>query len=304
MAVGLGALAVTLLSTGCGGPPRQDVVVVYCAQDQVFAEPVFEDFRAKTGIRVLPVWDSEAVKTVGLANRLLAERSHPQCDVFWANEELRARQLAAQGVFQPGGGFATFGYRSRRMVINTNKVSAAAAPGSILDLTNAAWRGHVALAYPLFGTTAAHFLALRQRWGDAAWKSWCRALQANHPLLVDGNSVVVKLVGQGEAWLGLTDSDDINGAIREGAPVAALPLTPELLIIPNALGVVQGSPHPESAARLMAFLQRAAVGFRLVRDGAIEGAERPADGGLKVDWDPLLKDLEPATETLKQIFLR
>ena len=29
---------------------------------------------------------SEAVKTVGLANRLLAEMNHPQCDVWWSNE--------------------------------------------------------------------------------------------------------------------------------------------------------------------------------------------------------------------------
>ena len=34
-------------------------------------------------------------------------------------------------------------------------------------------------------------------------------MAANKPFLVDGNSVVVKLVGKGEAWVGLTDSDDI-----------------------------------------------------------------------------------------------
>ncbi len=52
-------------------------------------------FEKETGIKVKAVYDSEAVKTVGLANRLLAERSHPQCDVFWGNEEMRTRQLAA-----------------------------------------------------------------------------------------------------------------------------------------------------------------------------------------------------------------
>ena len=58
------------------------VVVVYAAQDQVYAEPVFAEFQKETGIKVKAVYDSEAVKTVGLANRLLAERSHPQCDMF------------------------------------------------------------------------------------------------------------------------------------------------------------------------------------------------------------------------------
>ena len=57
---------------------QQNTVVVYCAQDQVFAEPIFKEFTEQTHIKVRPAFDSEAVKTVGLANRLLAERTHPQ----------------------------------------------------------------------------------------------------------------------------------------------------------------------------------------------------------------------------------
>jgi len=54
-----------------------------------YAEPIFREFEKQTGIKVLAVYDNESVKTVGLANRLLAERSHPQCNVFWGNEEMR-----------------------------------------------------------------------------------------------------------------------------------------------------------------------------------------------------------------------
>src|SRR5262245_48604861 len=46
-------------------------VTVYAAQDQVFAEPLLKEFERETGIRVRAAYDSEAVKTVGLANRLL-----------------------------------------------------------------------------------------------------------------------------------------------------------------------------------------------------------------------------------------
>ena len=76
------------------------VVVIYASQDQVYAEPILKEFEKQTGIKARAVYDSEAVKTVGLANRLLAERSNPQCDVFWNNEELRTRQLAAQDIFR------------------------------------------------------------------------------------------------------------------------------------------------------------------------------------------------------------
>src|SRR2546428_5982568 len=227
------------------------VVVPYCAQDQVYAEPIFRDFEKATGIKVRAVYDSEAVKTVGLANRLLAERSHPQCDAFWGNEEMRTRQLAAQNVFRETNGWAAFGYRSRRMVINTNQLSVASAPHSLIDLTNETWREKVALSYPQFGTTATHFHALRQHWGDDAWQTWCRALAANKPFLVDGNSVVVKVVAKGEAWVGLTDSDDIADGQREGLPIAACPMSGETLLIPNTVAVTRGAPHAEAAQRLV-----------------------------------------------------
>src|ERR1051326_5123413 len=117
------------------GAKRPNQVIVYCAQDQVYAEPVFKTFEKQTGIKVRAVYDNEAVKTVGLANRLLAERSHPQCDVFWGNEEMRTRQLAAQGVFGSSNGWAAFGYRSRRIVINTNFVSERRSPNRPVDNT-------------------------------------------------------------------------------------------------------------------------------------------------------------------------
>src|SRR5258708_15064704 len=246
-------------------------VIAYCAQDQEYAEAIFSDFEKATGIKVRAVYDSEAVKTVGLANRLFAERSHPQCDVFWGNEEMRTRQLAGQNVFRETNGWAAFGYRSRRVVIHPNQLSVASAPHSLIDLTNETWRGKIALAYPQFGTTATHFHALRQHWGDDAWQIWCHALASNKPFLVDGNSVVVKVVAKGEAWIGLTDSDDIADGQREGLPIAACPMNSESLLIPNTVAVTRSAPHPESAQLLFDYLQRQEVVERLVAARALEG---------------------------------
>lgn len=309
-------------------------VIVYTSQDQIYAEPILKEFEKQTGIRVRALYDSEAVKTVGLANRLLAERRNPQCDVFWGNEELRTRQLATKNVFRETNAWATVGFRSRRIVINTNFVSLRptpnpskegtiagpqhransppgrgqgwVAPRSLLELTNKIWRGKVALAYPLFGTTATHFLTLRQHWGEANWQAWCRALLANKPLLVDGNSVVVRLVAHGEAWIGLTDSDDIAAAQREGHPVAALPLSDGSLLIPNTVAVIRRAPHPESAQRLFEHLQRREVVERLIDVRALEGLS-PKEVNtptLKPDWTALLGDLDSATTTLTEMFLR
>ena len=328
-------------------PPRQ--VVIYAAQDQVYAEPILREFEKETGIKVKAVYDSEAVKTVGLANRLLAERSHPQCDVFWGNEEMRTRQLAAQNIFRETNGWAAFGYRSRRIVINTNFVSLPnftkadnspmaystnrlQSPKSLLELTNAIWRGKVALAFPQFGTMATHFHALRQLWGEERWLAWCRALAANKPFVVDGNSIVVKQVARGEAWIGLTDSDDIAAGQREGLPIAALDgrarhsvraaldqtddgahgvtrpttdLTAEILLIPNTVAVIRNAPHPANAQKLFEYLQRREVAENLVQANALENATNGTDATtMKPDWDALLRDLETTTKQLNEIFLR
>ena len=278
-------------------------VFLYTSQDQVYAEPILKEFEQQTRIKVRAVYDSEAVKTVGLVNRLIAERDHPQCDIFWNNEELRTRQLAAKGVFEK---WAAVGHRSRRIAVNTSKLALSAAPRSLIELTNETWRGRLALAYPLFGTTATHFLALRQSWSDKRWQHWCRALAANKPFLVDGNSVAAQLVAKGEAWLGLTDSDDIAAEQREGASIVPLPLTEESLLIPNTVAVVRGARHHQAAEKLYAYLQRSDVLEKLVAAHALEGVS-PSTGAkatLKPDWDRLVTELEAGTTELKQIFLR
>ncbi len=288
-----------------GGNSPTNSVIVYAAQDQVYAEPILKDFEKQTGINVRAVYDSEATKTVAIANRLLAERGHPQCDVYWGNEELRTRQLASRNIFRETNGWAAFGYRSRRMVVPAS-FDGAAVPDSLIELTNSIYRGKVALAYPLFGTTATHFLALRQHWGESNWLAWCRALAANKPFLVDGNSVAVKFVVRGEAVIGLTDSDDIAAEIREGAKVKALPISGETLLIPNTVAVVRHAPHPVAAQRLFDYLQTDAVTEQLVQGGAIEGA-RAADvrtATLKPNWEAVLPDLDAATAMLQKIFLR
>jgi iron(III) transport system substrate-binding protein len=285
---------------------QQRSVTVYTSQDIVYASEILGQFEAETGVRVRVLYDSEVVKTVGLANRLLAEQAHPQCDVFWNNEVLRTWQLASRGVYRETNGWAAFGYRSRRLVINTNLVNLEQVPESLLGLTNAIWRGKVAMAYPMFGTTATHFLALRQHWGEEKWRQWCQGLRQNQALLLDGNSLVVQAVGRGDAWIGITDSDDVAVGQREGLPVALVPLSAEMLLIPNSVGVVRGGPNPSAAEQMYQYLQRREVVDRLVARQALEGAAASEITlrTLAPDWTRLLADLEQSTSELESIFLR
>lgn len=300
------AAVTLLLVAGCrrGSQSHSNrTVVIYTSQDQVYAEPILREFTRETGIEVRPLYDSEAVKTVGLVNRLLAESSNPQCDVFWNNEALRTQQLANRDLVRE---WKSVGFRSRRLVFNTNLLSLATAPRTFLELTNARWRGKVALAYPLFGTTATHFIALRQQMEPEAWITWCRALQENGPMILDGNSTVVKQVGRGEAWVGMTDSDDIAAGQREGLPIMAVPLSPDSLLIPNTIALMRSSPNPGPASELANYLARADIVQRLVAAGALEGAHPNASmtPTISPDWPGMALELDSAIDQLKQVFLR
>lgn len=297
-------LLFALLACVCFGCAEQrEHVVLYTSQDQFYAEPILKLFTETTGIEVRPVFDTESAKTAALAHRLRAEKSNPQCDVFWSNEEMHTRLLVRDGVIASNE-WKAVGYRTRRVVINTNLVHLSQAPRSLLELTQRHWNGKVALAYPLFGTTSFHMLALRQAWGDGVWREWCSGLLRNGAKVVDGNSLVVKLVGTGESWIGLTDSDDIAAGQRQGLPVAALPFIEEALVIPNTISIVTGSPRRNSAEKLVAFLGDVETLRRLVAIGALEGIESGDVRSLKVDWSRPDVNLDELNEVLKLIFLR
>lgn len=293
-------LLALILAPGVVAAPGA-VVHLYCAQDQVFAEPILEDFRKVTGIRVLPVFDSEAVKTVGLANRLIAERRNPVADVYWGNEELRCRQLAGAGIFRETNAWTAFGQRSRRIVYNPQRIASAQLPHSVSELTNSAWRGRVSIAFPGFGSTATHFMALRQAWGEGRWQSWCRALADNRPFLEEGNSLVVRRVARGEAWIGLTDSDDITAGQREGLNVAMAQGVTDLMVLPNTVAVIRECPHPEAAEKLFVYLQQAVVVGRLEAAGALETVGLDPQP-LHPEWAPILLDLDRTATKLRRLF--
>ena len=65
---------IALSLAGCSKeqPAAQQEVVVYTSLDKVFSQPILEEFERKCGIKVKAVYDSEATKTTGLVNCLIA----------------------------------------------------------------------------------------------------------------------------------------------------------------------------------------------------------------------------------------
>ena len=122
-------------------------VIAYCAQDQDYAEPILREFTSKRESRPPPSMTARRSRPWDWPTACWRSDPHPRCDVFWGNEELRTRQLAAQDVFRATNGWAAFGYRSRRIVINTNRLSLAvgAALAARADQRNLARKGGAGL---------------------------------------------------------------------------------------------------------------------------------------------------------------
>ena len=287
------------LLVGCGS--KRDSLTIYTSQDQVYAEPILRDFEKQSGIKIRAIYDSEAVKTVGLVNRLIFEKNNPQCDLFWNNEELRTRQLATKGVLNTSMRIEAFGTRTRQWVWNTNQISMASIPKDLFTLTNAHWRSKVAIALPLFGSTSTHFQILRQKWGKERWKQWCRGLIANDVITVDGNSVVVQLVGRGEVALGITDSDDIRAGLKNQLPIAGKSIVEDGFIIRNSIGYIAGSPYQNLSKRLAEYLQSNSVKDSLIEAGALDSFS--SGSSQKIDWKRIVAENEIAVNELKSVFL-
>jgi iron(III) transport system substrate-binding protein len=192
--------ALVVVVAGCGGPQRAGTggdrdrgrVVVYAALDREFSEPILKDYARRTGVQVLPKFDVESTKTLGLTNLIIteAEAGHPRCDLFWNNEILNTLRLKQKGLlvpFQPraaaaladpfkarDGTWYGFAARARILLVNTRLVADADRPTSIHDLTDPKWKGAVGLAKPLFGTTATQAACLFAAWGEARARAFSR----------------------------------------------------------------------------------------------------------------------------------
>lgn len=292
--VGLLGVAVWWLS------PRRDALVVYCAHDAEFSEPILKEFEKRTGIPVVIQFDTEATKSLSLIQRITAERGEPQCDVFWNNETLGTIELAREGLLEeykgagyeripeqyrdPQGLWGGFGARFRVVIFNKDLL---AATEENLKKELAGDLSKFAIAKPMFGTTLTHYSVLWNEWGGEKLKGWHRETRERGIQEVAGNGKVKDLVAGGNCRLGFTDTDDYFTAVDAGKPVAMLPVRTDggkTICIPNTVGIIKGTKHQEQARKLADFLLSEEIELRLAKSparqvplGPVDEKEIPAD---------------------------
>jgi iron(III) transport system substrate-binding protein len=321
---------------GCVGSSDQEVVV-YSALDVEFSEPLLQQFTQETGIVVRAKYDVESTKTVGLTNALIAEGDRPRCDLFWNNEILNTLRLDRRGLlavydspqrerFSQSFYASTltwygFAARARVLIVNTDRLpEASQRPSSVLELAAPRWQGRVAIAKPLFGTTASHATVLFHVMGEARAREFWLHVRDNVELL-SGNKQVALAVARGQFDWGLTDTDDAIIEIEKGRPVELIyPDQQEgqmgTLFIPNTLAIIRGGPNPAAARQLLDYLLSAKVEAQLAAGPSAQiplgaGAKRstrvrtPAEvRAMEVDFAAAAKRWEVAAPFLRDQFMR
>ena len=320
--------------TGCWTSTGPEIVV-YTAQDEEFAKPIFADFSKATGIVVLPKFDTESTKTAGLANEIVEEAQRPRCDVFWNNEILLTLRLARLGlldVYRPksaerypemyrskDGLWHGLAARARILLVNTKRVPKDQWPQSITDLTDAKWKGRIGMAKPLFGTTATHAACLFANWGDEKARAFFDKLKANEVRILSGNKQVAQAVSSGEIDFGITDTDDAYEEIQAARPVEIIyPDQGEgqigTLYIPNTLAVIKGSPHAAEARKLVDYILSPEVEARLAQGPSAQVPLNPdvtvqppiktprTIRAMQVDFDKAAQKWDDAAKFLRERF--
>jgi iron(III) transport system substrate-binding protein len=293
-------------------------IVLYTSVDEPIARPIIAEFEKQTGIRVLLVTDAEAMKTVGLAERLRAEKDRPQCNVWWGNEIFHTINLAEEGIFTPYQSsvsndipemfrdaqhrWAGSGIRVRAIV---GSPSAPRVPQGLVEMTDPAFKDHLAMARPTAGTTGSHVAAIYAMWGNEKADQFFHDLHANGMKLLGGNSVVAEQTAQGTIWAGLTDNDDVSAAQKLGSVNLILPDQDTIgtLVIPCTVAMVKPSVDAE---RLIDYLLSrqveqklidASFAYASVRDTAAGGTVK----AMEIDFPAVAKIMPVAVRRATDI---
>ncbi len=290
----VGFILVMMLSS-CGTKGKE--VVIYTSVDQIFAEDILKEFEEETGIKVKPVFDVEATKTVGLANRVIAEKDKPQADVFWSGEFIMTIVLANEGVLTPYNSpsasdipaiykdpdnlWTGYAGRARVIFVNTDLLTPDEYPTSIFDFLDPDRDpSQMAIAQPMFGTTMTQAAALYAYLGEEEARDFFEKIEARGVKVVDGNSVTRDMVAAGQVAFALTDTDDACISVNKGDPVKVIiPDQDDMgtLVIPNTVAMVKGGPNPEEAKILIDYLLSKEMEKKLIERGWSHIPVRPID---------------------------
>ncbi|HET7517951.1 MAG TPA: iron ABC transporter substrate-binding protein [Actinomycetes bacterium] len=262
------ALLLVLGAAGCGSD--RDALTIYSGRTQNLIGPLLERFNKETGIAI----DVKYGDSAELALLLDEEGDRTPADVFVSQSPGATGFLAGKGRLgqlegavldevdarfrNADGRWVGISGRQRVLVYNSEQVTEAELPDSVLDLTGDRFAGKVAVA-PSNGSFQDFVTAMRQLEGEEATAAWLKAMAANEPRTYANNNAIVEAVSRGEVEMGLVNHY-YNYRFEQESPG-----TPSrnhsfagddvgALVIPSTASVLAGTDKTEEATRFVQFL--------------------------------------------------
>ena len=215
-AAGVSLLLVTVLG-GCGfASGSENELVIYSGRSRDLVEPLLNEFAESSGIAIAVKYGD----STELALLLAEEGDASPADVFFSQSPGTVGFLDSKGLLAPLPGSVTGdvaeSYRSsddtwvgitarqRVLVYNTDDVTEADLPASVMDLTGPDYRGKVAVA-PSNASFQDFVTAMREQAGDEKTLEWLEGMAANDAPVYANNNAIVEAVSRGEVPMGLVN---------------------------------------------------------------------------------------------------
>ena len=211
-AAALAAVSVVGLA-GCAPSDSDGDFVVYVGRSETLVQPLIDQYIAESGIEVQVRYAGSAE----LAAQILEEGDNSPADVFFAQDagalgavskagflrELDADllNLIAPEYRAADGTWTGVSGRVRVFNYNTDQVSRAELPSSVLDLAGPEWRGRVGIA-PTNSSFQAFVTALAKVEGEDVASQWLAAMKENG-VIYEKNSAILEAVESGQVDAGL-----------------------------------------------------------------------------------------------------
>jgi iron(III) transport system substrate-binding protein len=252
-------------------PLADSELVVYSGRSEELVGPLIARFQEETGIVVNVRYGD----TTELAATILEEGANSPADVYFAQDAGALGALTNAELFielpqdvievvdprfrAPEGQWVGVSARARVVVYNTEELSEADLPTSILDYTDPQWKGRIGWA-PTNASFQSFITAMRGALGEEATSTWLEGIQANEPKVYGNNTAVLEAVGTGEISVGFINHYYYFRKLEEvgeSFPAANYFFSNSDiggLVNVAGVGILKTAPHAETADAFVRFM--------------------------------------------------
>jgi iron(III) transport system substrate-binding protein len=250
-------------ATAAGFPTSGGSITVYSGRSEELVGPLVDQFTEATGIAV----EARYGDTAEMANLILTEGENSPADVFFAQDAGALGAVAQEGLLaeleddllqrvderfrSPSREWVGISGRARVVVYNTESVSEDELPDTIFGFTDPEWRGRIGWA-PTNGSFQAFVTALRVLEGEDRARDWLEGIEANEPMVYEGNSPALDAVIAGEIHVAFINHYYLMQRLAEepDVPAANYFLTdgdPGALVNVAGVGILRTAENPDGA---------------------------------------------------------